>query len=239
MKSIKIIIGMILLLCVIIPSMSLSSSAIVMSFNDVKYSDWFYEPVFWCFSKWTMTGYGDGSFKPQNNMTRAEFVVTLGALYEYNVADRYAIGPAVYVDTPYKNMNYFTDVPKGSWYHDAVMWAYTKGYVSGVGNKRFNPNGLITRQEVAQILFSANENADMSDVAYAHRNIIYSYTDHSQISSWALSGMMWSVALNIIKGTSSTTLSPRKNVTRAEAATMIRSLAVQDPYFDYKENRGD
>ena len=58
-----------------------------------------------------------------------------------------------YAGRPEAGKNPFTDVPAGQWYTEAVTWAAENGVVSGVGNGRFAPNGNITREQMASILF--------------------------------------------------------------------------------------
>lgn len=115
----------------------------------------------------------------------------------------------------------FTDVSPGSWYAEAVAWASENGIVNGVGKGRFNPDGSVTREQMATILcryaeskgIDTNRQADLS-----------SYPDEEQISSYARDAMAWANAAELINGNkidNTVFLQPKGNATRAQVATIL------------------
>ena len=113
----------------------------------------------------------------------------------------------------------FDDVVAGSWYADAVAWAEEHNIVEGYGNGKFGPNDLITREQFAAILYryanfkgyNTSKSADLSG-----------YADASAISDWALAAMKWANAEKLITGRTATTLVPKGEATRAEAAAILK-----------------
>lgn len=111
-------------------------------FVDVKTSDYFYKAVLWAKEKNITSGTGDGStFEPNANCTRAQIVTFL---------NRAKNGQATTNDNP------FSDVPTGSYYYDAVLWAVEKEITTGTGDgTTFEPNAFCTRGQVITFLYRA------------------------------------------------------------------------------------
>jgi hypothetical protein len=90
-----------------------------------------------------VTGYTDGTFAPNKNITRQEMAVFL---YRYADLKGYDISQRA-------DLSAFTDSDKvQSWAQDAMSWAVATGLVNGVGDDILDPNGLATRAQVATIL---------------------------------------------------------------------------------------
>ena len=106
-------------------------------FSDVSANAWYTSAVQYAVEHGLMAGVGNNRFGPEEPMTRAMLVTVLWR----------------YAGRPEAGKNPFTDVPAGQWYTEAVTWAAENGVVSGVGNGRFAPNGNITREQMASILF--------------------------------------------------------------------------------------
>jgi len=175
-------------------------------FTDTDYKAWYSDYVDYVYDNGIMNGSGATTFAPDRTMTRAELVTVL-----YRIAG----SPEVTYDAA------FTDVPAGQWYSDAVTWAAQNQIVNGVGNGRFAPTNVITREQVATILYrytqtlgvEMREGADLS-----------AYPDCGSVSGFAVEGMEWAVAEGLITGVSSggkTTLAPKNSATRAQFATII------------------
>ena len=175
------------------------------TFSDVPESFWGYEFIETAAANGIVGGMGNGTFEPNREMTRAEFVSML-----WRMADK---ANAV------KEAD-FTDVPQNAWYAAAVNWAYEKGVVKGTSATTFNPNGKITRQETVTILFNYNGGVSGTELllsaAYDSQ-----YQDSGKIAVWAKSAMYWAIYNGVIVGTSDTTVSPLETTTRAEATTML------------------
>ena len=180
-----------------------AQGTMVLPFTDVSTYDWFYEYVKYVYDNGIMDGIDVGVFGPGITTTRAMLVTML-----YRVAGE-----------PYvSGTNDFADVAANTWYTDAVTWASKNGIVTGVDVGVFNPNGAITREQLATILYRYAEYAgeDVSARASLSR-----FTDTGSISAYARDAMSWAVAEGILDGRTATELAPTGECTRAEVATMI------------------
>ena len=153
-------------------------------------------------------GYPDGTFRPDNRLTRAQFVMVL-----WNLAGR----PMVSDTTPFADMEGQIEN-----FRNAVAWAYAKGYVSGTSPDTFSPGEPLTRQAAVKILFAYHGSVSGTEIMMTG---IYDgiFSDSGRLSAWARDAMYWAVYQKIISGTSPTTLEPGGAVTRAQlAAIMVR-----------------
>ncbi len=178
-------------------------------FDDVAAEAWYAPAVDYVKYGRLMYGTGSNLFQPDAQMTRA---MLAQVLYELEGA------PSV------KGLSCpFTDVD-GSWYTDAVIWAYNAGVVAGVSATQFAPNEALTREQMVTMLFGyagREETLSGSDGALA------AYQDQASVSDWAREAMAWAVSSGVISGTSATTLSPQKIGTRAEVATVLMQFCEQ------------
>jgi len=173
------------------------------SFTDVKSSDWFYSSVNYVADKGIMQGTSNTKFAPKASLTRA-----MGVTLLYRVAGTPSV-PGVNIP--------FADVKSGTWYTDAVKWAYKNGIVTGKSNTYFDTNGNITRAEFATIL---NRYSDfMKYTLPANRPDFVK--DVAEIPSWAFVAVTVMYKAEIINGKSGGIFDPDANITRAEAAAMI------------------
>ena len=124
---------------------------LALPYQDVQQSDWYYSAVSFAYYNGLMNGVADTLFDPNGTMTRAMLVTVLWRLD----------GGSADGTSPY------TDVPEGTWYTDGVIWATENGIVNGVGNGKFDPNGTVTREQIATILYryAAYRGVDVSDRA--------------------------------------------------------------------------
>ena len=159
-------------------------------------------------------GYPDGTFRPDNHLTRAQFMMVL-----WNLAGR----PAVPDETPFKDMG-----GQIQNFRHAVAWAYAKGYVNGTSPDTFSPGEPLTRQAAVKILFAYNGSKRGTEVMITS---VYDdiFSDSGRISAWAKDAMYWAVYQKIISGTSSSTLEPGGTVTRAQLAAMMVRYAERFP----------
>lgn len=118
--------------------------------------------------------------------------------------------------------NIFKDVPDDQYYADAVIWANSKGIVSGVSADRFDPSGKITREQMVAIFYRY---AKACGLDVSGRADLSAFPDAGSVSAYALDAMSWAVDAGLIRGTTngsgSLILAPRKNMTRAECATVF------------------
>jgi len=175
-------------------------------FSDVPESYWGYGYIEKAAALKLITGNPDGTFLPNKEMTRAEFVTVL-----YRLSG----------DAPVAADAGFADVAADAWYRDAVNWAAAKGYATGDG-VRFNPNGKITRQEVVTILCRYDGGPDgIESMVIAMSDPLTPYTDKDSVAAWAAGAMRWAIYGGIMNGTSGTTLTPGGTATRAQAAAIF------------------
>ena len=142
-------------------------------------------------------------FGPGAKMTRAMLVTVL-----YRAAGE----PSVTGIT-----NKFTDNKQGQYYYNAVLWASNMGIVNGATATTFDPNGNVTREQIAAILYRYEGSPTVT-------GSLSGYPDQAQVSSFAVTAMQWAVGNGIITGVTSggkTTLSAKGNATRAQVAVML------------------
>ena len=147
-----------------------------------------------------ISGYNDGSFKPQNTVTRAEFITMLSRKY---------LSDSAYGEK-------FSDVQESDWYYDFVMRAYKAEIVAGVEGDAFMPDKEISRQDMSVMLFRLakylGKTVDTDEAAF---------TDFDTVSDYAKDGVSFLKKLGVISGDESGAFRPQDNATRAEAAQMI------------------
>ena len=175
-----------------------------MNFADIAVNDWFYDEVKYVFDKGLMSGTSDTTFNPQSTTTRAMLVTILWRLEGEPVVN-YAMS--------------FTDVPADKWYTEAVRWAAANKIVNGHDEKTFAPDGSITREQMATILYNYAKFKGY-DVSAGEDTNILSYTDAFNISGYAVSAMQWACGEGLINGVDNALL-PGSNATRAQIATIL------------------
>lgn len=181
-------------------------------FADVNSTGgWQYKPAKYVYDKGIMNGKGEVTpgkviFDPNGKLSRAEFVRIL-----YNLENT----PAVEYSPK------FTDVPKGKWYSDAVIWASDNSIVAGKGDY-FDPNGQANREQLAVMFYHYAEfkNLDVETPGATPKNI-NDFEDASQVSSWAVNALNWALSNGIMTG-KNTKIDPKGKATRVECATMMQ-----------------
>jgi hypothetical protein len=156
-----------------------------------------------------ISGQSEDIFAPDSTMTRAEFAaIAVKSLGLETVSE-----------------TIFGDVSESDWFYPFVAAAYKRGIVSGVSEKEFNPNGIITKEEASVMVAKAAAlcgiNTDYED--FAARNILAGFTDYIKASGWARSSLAFCYDKNILDS-SGIEIQPKKSVTRAEVAVMLYNL---------------
>ena len=184
-----------------------STTDALAAFTDTDASAWYADAVRWAVDNGVMNGMGDNRFNPNGDTSRAMIVTMLWRLEG---------SPA------YAGASEFSDVDGDTWYTEAVRWASTEGIVTGYENPDdagmiFNPNGAVTREQLATMLYryAQYKKADVSANA-----ALGSFNDAATVSDWATSAMQWAVGSGIINGIDGS-LVPAGNATRAQVATML------------------
>ncbi len=148
-------------------------------------------------------GMGDGSYAPENNVTRAQFITMAMNLLRLD-------------GTGYKGI--YKDVNATDWYANDIQTAYDIGLIDPlmtIGGT-FKPNQPITREEAASVLVKiAAMRTEKPEAA------VDAFADDSSVTAWAKDAVYDAAAYGLIKGYPDGTFGPQKGITRAEAATMI------------------
>lgn len=154
-------------------------------------------------SKSIINGYSDGTFRPNNNITRAEFVAIMTRIFGY-------------ID---KTATKFPDVQSSSWYSDYVAKAYDAGIIKGYGDGTFKPDQKISREQAAVIINRA--------FAYetASKNAYTKFNDASKVSAWARDAVSSLTEKGIIQGRPGNVFDPLANITRAEVIHIVSKIA--------------
>ena len=116
----------------------------------------------------------------------------------------------------------FTDVAPESWYAGCVAWAAERGLVSGVGGGRFEPERMLTREELAVMLYHYTDGLG-GHTAAGRPEALDRFRDGGTAARWAEDALAWAVGTGIMSGSPDGLLTPSEPVTRAEAASMLRS----------------
>ncbi len=161
-------------------------------FTDVPEAHWAHDAIEYVVDEGLFAGTSETTFNPEGTMTRAMLWVVLARMDDAN-----------------------TNASSGeAWYQPGLDWAVENGISDGT-----NPNNNITREQFAAMLYRYAENAG-EDIT-ADTAELNKFIDTINISSYALQPLAWAVENGIVSGTSSDTISPAGNATRAQVATML------------------
>ena len=172
-------------------------------FTDADRNAWYHDGVHYCVEHGLMMGTSQTTFAPDIVTTRGMIVTILWRLEGSPIVG----GPLDY-----------DDVKAEDWYGGAVRWADSVGVVTGYGNGKFGPNDIITREQMAAMLwrYAGSPKVDGS---------LSSFTDGAQTSSWVQPAMIWAVEQSLITGAGNDRLEPRGQATRAQTATVLMRFA--------------
>ncbi len=180
-----------------------------MPYTDVPQDYWAYEDILYT-SQWGFfNGKADGDFHPADTLTRAEFVSILARVGNVQLSR--------YPGTE------FTDVAEDDWYAQAANWAFRRNIVSGVGDGKFDPNGIVNREQMATISYNFLKSIG---VVYGTEKGEIPFTDVDQISDWALDAVKGMYTSEIMTGREDNTFDPKASTSRAEAAAIARRIYV-------------
>lgn len=185
------------------------------AFRDMPVpADWSHEGLDYCIYRGYVAGTSASTVSPTGVCTRAQLVSILYRMQgePTNVKD-YELA---------KLRAPFNDVPRGQWYTDAIWWAKLTGVVAGTSATTFDPEGEITREQLAVILYNYTQQFAPGSIPAA--GSLAGFPDAGSVSSWARTEMAWAVGNGLISGTGSggvAYLSPQGSATRAQVAAIL------------------
>lgn len=144
-----------------------------------------------------VNGYGDGTFRPDNSITRAEFIKIVNKVFGFNQ----------------KSQDNFKDVSKDKWYYDEVSIAKEAGYINGYEDGTFRPNDEITREEMAKII---------ATIKGAKGDGKINFKDSDKISNWAKPYVDALEDMSVLQGYGNDEFSPKNDTTRAETVKVMK-----------------
>lgn len=198
----KRLLALLLALCLVaalLPTTALASGS---PFQDVKPNDWFYKQVQYVYENDLMSGTGASTFSPKTPTNRGMVAFIL-----YKIEGE----PAVTGSAG------FTDV-KSQYFANAVTWAVQNKIVAGMGNNRFVPNGPVTREQLALMLYNyaKYKGYDITSSADLTR-----FSDYGKIHTWGREALAWANSIGLISGTSGNRIDPTGNAVRSQMAVIL------------------
>ncbi len=215
-RYISVLLITVMLISVLCVSVAASETIISdegrLPFEDVREEYWFYDGTEFCYVNGMIKGMNEYTFGWNGNLTRAQLVTMLAGLEG--------------ADTSAYTVDCFADVSSNHWYYGAVAWAYANGIVSGMTETAFEPNGVLTRAQLAVVMY--NYMADKYEVEVNH-NALDGFTDKPKSEYWYYDAMVFAVSAGLLSGNSDGTLASVGTVTRAQAAVIFKSFS--EKYF--------
>ena len=174
-------------------------------FTDVGMGEWFHDAITLAYYLNLMHGFPDGTFRPRDNVTRAQLVQVLANLAN---ADTLAFAGASAT---------FGDVPQGHWSFQAVQWAESVGFNLGFPDGSFRPDEPVTREQMASLF---RRHATISNTTLQTRGVT-PFVDQAAIGAWARDDVAAIQAAGVMSGREGNVFDPRANATRAELAQVL------------------
>ena len=188
------------------------ASCPISGYTDIDNDAWYHDGVHYCIENGIMGGYGNGIFRPNVAVSRAQISAMLWNM-EGNPVVNYALD--------------YKDVPADAWYTEAVRWMVSQNIAGGYGKGIYAPDDTLTREQLAAILqkYAQYKGYDMA----ANKEVdLQSYSDAASISNWAYTSMQWICDSGIVGGMPGTNgdiiLAPAGHATRAQVATMLMTF---------------
>ncbi len=172
------------------------------SFSDVPSDHWAFASIAVLSSKKIVNGYEDGSFHPDDSITRAEFASMLVTAFALTGEEEAAE---------------FTDCREGDWFYQNMRIASSNGVIKGVDGACM-PNQKINREEMAAMIYRL-----LKDQLGEATTAVVQFTDEEEISDWAFPAVKNLQTREIISGMPDGSFSPKTAVTRAQAAKVIHT----------------
>lgn len=180
----------------------------ITNYVEYKFYDivnhWAKDHIKWATDRGYLNGTGNYAFSPNTNTDRA---MAITSIY------RMAGSPSAGTSTS------FTDVSSSAYYAKAVNWGVNNKIVSGTSSTTFSPTTLITREQVAVMLYNYAKYKGKNVTATGN---LSQFPDGSSVSSWAQTAMKWAVGKGIFSGNDSGYLKPKSYTTRGELCALLQ-----------------
>jgi hypothetical protein len=177
-------------------------------YTDLYPTHWCYEKILDFSDEGYIDGYSDGTFRPDNTITRAEFVKIVNNFFDYGGSE--------------SDIS-FTDVSPNDWFEPYVREAVARGYIKGYSDGTFKPYNNITRQEALVILARILE---IDDEVYDknHKDGLKQYKDSDQVEKWAYKAVQSYVVHGFTKGNGENVIRILDYLTRAETVGFLNNV---------------
>ena len=207
MKKTRKICSLAIALCL---AVSLFVFPVSAAFSDVAGGRWYSESVDWASAAGYVSGYEDGTFRPDRSVTRAEFSVIMNRVLGLQSNTWGGIQNAI------SNPVSFQDVPATSWYGPAVRNCVRAGIIAGYDSEHFGPEDPVTRQQAAVIL---SRSYGLLKVGGRSR-----FADDGNIAEYAVGFVKSMVTAGYMTGMGSNLFQPKTDMTRAQMVTMLHAI---------------
>ncbi len=177
-----------------------------LSYNDISKNDWYYNDVEYIAINGYIREISKKTFSPDLPANRAIVAYAL-----YSIKGNPVIG----------DYSSFDDVEADSIHCDAIVWAQSEKIVNGVGDNKFDPEGNVTRQDFAVMLWRYMKYKKFELPPIENAKV---FADDGEIADYAREAVKTLNVLGIMKGKGNHIIDPRGNVTRAEAAAMLHRM---------------
>ncbi len=174
-------------------------------FSDVDENNWAKQAIDYMTDKGIVAGRGDGTFAPNDDVTRAEFVKILVNAFGFTQKA--------------EGLN-FSDVNEGDWYYDFISIAFKNGLAQGMSEELFGAKENITRQDMAVMLYNAAKASGKS----VELGTLKEFSDAGDIADYAKDAVNAFASAGVINGTGDGSFAPRAFATRAQAVQIVYNL---------------
>jgi len=199
------------LLLSVLLALILAAAPFLTGFTDIE-NHWAQEAI----EEWTeaglISGYDDGTFRPEQEITRAEFTALINRSFGF---------------TDHQE-NHFIDVPLDAWFASHVDRAVSEGYISGYDDGTFRPQEPISRQEVATIVYR------LEDLPEAPAGTLEQFADAEAIPEWSRDFVAAVVEAGLMSGYDDDTFRPEAPITRAESVATLDRIVEELPVPDFE-----
>ena len=173
-------------------------------FTDID-GHWAKDDILFVANRGLMTGTSATTFSPNGSMTRGMFVTALGRLANADIS-------------AYKQSS-FTDVKADAYYMGYIEWGVKNNILVGIGGGKFNPDGLVTREQMA-VIMDRYATAIGFKLPEVHTQNVFA--DNAKIGAWAAPSVKSIQMAGVIQGKSNNLYDPQGTATRAEVSAVLR-----------------